>query len=37
MRALLLNKEPAFNASVSTIAAPDLSAGEVRVQIDYSR
>ena len=36
MRALLLNKEPAFNASVSTIAAPDLSAGEVRVQIDYS-
>ena len=36
MRALLLNKEPAFNASVSTIAAPDLSTGEVRVQIDYS-
>ena len=36
MRALLLHKEPAFNASVSTIAAPDLSEGAVRVQIDYS-
>jgi NADPH:quinone reductase-like Zn-dependent oxidoreductase len=36
MRALLLHKEPVFNASVADIAAPDLSAGEVRVGVDYS-
>lgn len=36
MRALLLHKESVFNASVADIAAPDLSAGEVRVGVDYS-
>ncbi len=36
MRALLLHKEPAFNANVSDVAAPDLSAGQVRVGVDYS-
>ena len=36
MRALVLHKEPVFSATVADIAASDLPAGEVRVQVDYS-